>query len=267
VLLLPGTLSTAAQLDPVAASVARRANATVHAIDRRGSGSSRLARVEPLDVGIHVRDLAAYLDARGIPAAAVVGISFGGVLAVEFSARHPSRALAVVAWEPPYGALAGSAAQAWLRTVADRTAAAHRAGGSAGAAETFLRLIAGDPAWDGLTERSRARLAAEGDGALSDSALVGLDPDGLARITAPTIIVTGGASRQFYEPLAAAIVARIPGARQVALEGRSHAWPLTDPDGFGAIVASHLVETGVIAAGRLGAVGGSWTDPAAERAR
>src|SRR6185503_11812774 len=94
-----------------------------------------------VDVGIHVRDLVAYLDARGIAAAAIVGISFGGVLALELAARAPNRTLALVAWEPPYGALADQAGQAWFRTVAERTAHAHRLHGSAAAAETFLRLV------------------------------------------------------------------------------------------------------------------------------
>ena len=43
VVLLPGTLSNAAQLDRLATELARPGDATVHAIDRRGMGTSRLA--------------------------------------------------------------------------------------------------------------------------------------------------------------------------------------------------------------------------------
>jgi O-succinylbenzoic acid--CoA ligase len=243
-LLLPGTLSTAAQLESLAASMARRVGATVHAVDRRGMGSSRLGVAGPVDVGVHVRDLVAYLDARDVATAVIVGISFGGVVALELAARAPGRVSAVVAWEPPYGALADAAGRSWFGTVAERTADASRSRGSAAAAETFLRLVAGDAAWDGLTERSRAYLAAEGDGAVADSALLGLGAGGLSRIVAPTTIVTGGASRPFYEPLADAIVARVPGGRRLALVGRAHTWPLTDPAGFGDVVRSALAESG-----------------------
>ena len=107
VLLLHGTLSTAAQLDRLAAALSRPGEITVHALDRRGSGSSRLAHPRPLDIAVHVGDLVAYLDARGIDRAALVGVSFGGVLALELAARHPDRVAAVVAYEPPYGARHG----------------------------------------------------------------------------------------------------------------------------------------------------------------
>jgi O-succinylbenzoic acid--CoA ligase len=246
VLALPGTLSTAMQLEPVAAALSAPGDVAVHALDRRGSGTSRLGRVGPVDVGVHVADLIAYLDARGVGQAAVVGISFGAVLALELAARHPDRVLAVVAWEPPYGALGDEAARAWFREVADRTAAAHRSGGPAAAAETFLRAVAGDAAWERLSDRARALLAAEGDGALADAALLGLDPGGLARITAPAWILTGRASRPGYRTLADAVAARISGSRRRSIAGLSHSGPLTDPTAFAAAVRAALGEAGVL---------------------
>ena len=219
VLLLHGTLSTAAQLDRLAAALARPGDVTVHALDRRGSGSSRLAHPRPLDVSVHVDDLVAYLDARGIDRASVVGVSFGGALGLELAARHPDRVAAVVAYEPPYGPVADPATQAAFAELAGAVAEAHRAGGAPAAAETFLRAVAGDAAWDRLPPRARAFLEHEGDGALADAGLAGLDPDGLARIAAPVAILTGGASEPFYAPIADALAARIPGARRDTLEG------------------------------------------------
>ena len=66
VLLLHGTLSTSQQLAKLAAQLVARADLTVHSIDRRGAGTSRLAEPRPLDVDLHLDDLVAYLDARGI---------------------------------------------------------------------------------------------------------------------------------------------------------------------------------------------------------
>ena len=51
----------------------------------------------------------AYLDARGIDRAVVVGVSFGAVVALEAAARHPDRVQTLVAWEPPYGPLGDDA--------------------------------------------------------------------------------------------------------------------------------------------------------------
>ncbi len=229
IILLHGTLSTAAQLDRLAAALAEPGDVTVHALDRRGSGSSRLGTPRPLDMATHVDDLVAYLDARGIGRADLVGVSFGGVLALETAARRPDRVRSVVAYEPPYGLLADDAGIAWFQRVAADTADAHADRGPAAAAETFLRHVAGDAAWDRLPARARVFLEAEGDAALADAGLTGLDPDGLARITAPVTILTGGASDAFYIPLADALVDRIPGARRGTLDGLTHTSPITQP--------------------------------------
>jgi O-succinylbenzoic acid--CoA ligase len=246
-LILPGTLSTAAQVDPIATALAA-GGIDVHAIDRRGSGTSRFHRVEPLDIGVHIADLVAYLDARGLAAAALVGISFGGVLALELAARHPDRVLTVVAWEPPYAPLADDAGRAWFAEVATLTALDHRHEGPDAAAETFLRAVAGDAAWDRLSERGRVLVWAEGDGALADSALLGLRPDGLGRIAAPTLILTGDRSRAMYGPLADAIARRVTGSRRLTLPGMTHTSPITDSRSFAAAVRTWLIEARVLPA-------------------
>jgi O-succinylbenzoic acid--CoA ligase len=243
VVLLHGTLSTAAQLDRLAAALARPGDMTVHALDRRGSGSSRLAGPRPLDIAVHVADLVAYLDARGIDRAALVGISFGGALAIETAAREPDRVSAVVAYEPPYGAVAGPEIRAGFRRVAAETIAAHAERGPGAAAETFLRGVAGDSAWDRLPARARTFLEGEGDGALADAGLLGLDPDGLARVVAPVTILTGGASEPFYEPIADALAARIPGARRDTLEGLTHTSPITQPGAVAPTIRACLEPT------------------------
>ena len=239
-LLLHGTLSTAAQLDRLAAAIARPGDVTVHALDRRGSGSTRLANPRPLDVAVHVGDLVAYLDCRGIDRAAVLGVSFGGVLALELAARHPDRVSAVVAYEPPYGPLADPAMRAAFAGLAVAVAVAHRTGGPPAAAETFLRAVAGDAAWDRLSPRARTFLEREGDGAVVDASMAGLDPDGLVRIGAPVTVLTGGASELFYAPIADALAARIPGARRDTLEGLTHPSPITQPGIVAAAVRACL---------------------------
>jgi O-succinylbenzoic acid--CoA ligase len=240
IVLLHGTLSTAGQLDRFARMLAVRLDATVHAIDRRGSGSSRLAHPRPLDVALHVADLVAYLDARGIGRAALVGVSFGAGLALETAARHHERVTAVAAYEPPYGAVGGDEIRAQFARLAAAVAAAHRTNGAPAAAETFLRAVAGDDAWDRLPARSRAFLEGEGDGALADAGLTGLEPEGLARITAPTLILTGGASEPFYAPIADALAERVPGARRATLDDLTHTSPIVAPAPVADAVADFL---------------------------
>jgi pimeloyl-ACP methyl ester carboxylesterase len=199
----------------------------------------------PLDVAVHVADVAALLDAMEIAAAVLVGHSFGGVVALEVAVRLPDRACAVVAWEPPYGPLADRETRARFAAVASATERAHATGAAAAAAATFLDGVAGDGAWQALPDRARAFLAAQGDGAYVDAALGGLDPGGLSRIVAPVTVLTGAASEPFYAPIARAVVERVPGARLVALDGLRHTAPITDPEAVAAAILDAIAAAGI----------------------
>ncbi len=205
-----------------------------------------MADPSPLDVGVHVDDLAAVLDAEGAGRAVLVGVSFGGVVALEFAARHPDRAVAVVAYEPPYGALADPETTRAFERIAATTDGAYRTGGAPAAAQAFMRDVAGEEAWDRLPERARTFLEAEGVSAYVDAGLRGLDVAGLGAIGAPTTILTGDASEPFYRPIAEALVGRIPGARHVRLPGMTHPSPITDPGPVAAAVIDALATAGVI---------------------
>ena len=240
VLLLHGTLSTGAQLRSLARALAADGELAVVSVDRRGSGESRLPVSEPLDVATHVADLVAVLDAEGHEATALVGHSLGGVVALEFAARVPGRTRAVVAYEPPYGLVADRTTRGWFVELAAATEKAGRERGDAGAAETFLRAVAGDAAWDALSDRARAFLATEGGGARADVSLLGADPDGLRRIAAPVTLITGDASDPLYGPIADALAARIATAHRVRLPGLRHPAPITDPEPVAAAIVAAL---------------------------
>jgi O-succinylbenzoic acid--CoA ligase len=246
VLLLHGTLSTAGQLTGLGRLLAAPGDLTIHAVDRRGSGDSRLADPTPIDIRTHVDDLVAILEAVGMHPAALVGVSYGGIVALEFAARRPDLALAAVAYEPPYGPLADRRTQEVFATVATATERAFATGGSAAAAEAFMRGVAGQRSWDKLPDRARAFLAAEGVSAYVDAGLRGLDPDGLARIQAPVTILTGDASEPFYRPIADALAVRIPGARRAHLPGMAHASPITEPGPIAAAIRSSMAVAGLV---------------------
>ena len=170
-------------------------DATVHAIDRRGMGTSRLADPRPLDVDVHVRDLVAYLDARGIERAMAVGISFGGVVALELAARQP-----------------GSRPRSWSRgsrrTGRSPTAdprAIRDAGRGHGRGPSYRRSggrrprrscarSPATPPGTGCPERAAGIPRPRGRRRPDRRRPLGLDPDGLASIAAPTTILTGAAS-------------------------------------------------------------------------
>ncbi len=243
IVLLHATLSLSVQLIGLARLLAVRG--PVFALDRRGSGESAMPVPRPLDVVVHVADIAALLDAEEITAAILIGHSFGGVVALEAAARLPGRVCAVIAWEPPFGPLADAETRAAFATLATATGRAYMAGGAAAAAATFLDGVAGDGAWQALPDGARAFIAAQGDGAYVDAALGGLDPGGLSRIVAPVTILTGTASEPFYGPIARAVVERIPGARLVVLDGLRHTAPITAPEPVAAAILEAIAGAGI----------------------
>jgi pimeloyl-ACP methyl ester carboxylesterase len=69
--------------------------------DRRGTGRSGRDDWPGDGATQHADDAAALLHTLGIAPASVVGVSSGGVIALELAARHPDAVARVVAWEPP----------------------------------------------------------------------------------------------------------------------------------------------------------------------
>lgn len=207
VVLLHATMANASHLAPLARLLA--GDARVIRMDRRGSGSSAMARPAPVPVERHVRDLLAVLDAVGIRHAALVGHSFGGVVAIEAARCAPTRVSAVVAWEPPYVPLAPTAWRGRLERVGTAVAAGFAANGPEGAARAFIESLGGPNASARVSRRQRASLERAGTGALADAAMAGLTGEGLDAITAPTLLLTADASEPFYRPIADALAARI----------------------------------------------------------
>ena len=69
--------------------------------DRRGTGNSGRDDWPGRGAEQHADDAAALLEKLDWAGATVVGVSSGGVIALELLARHPDKAGPVVAWEPP----------------------------------------------------------------------------------------------------------------------------------------------------------------------
>lgn len=228
VVLLHATLASSASLSGLGAELA--GDARVIAMDRRGSGRTPLMPTEPVTIATHVADLVQALDDAGVrDPAVIVGHSFGGVVGLELAARHPGRVAALIAWEPPYLALADGATRERFAGLAAGIAAAHASGGAPAAAETFYTAVNGARSWNALPTRLRTSIGLAGDGALADAAMPDLDPAGLGRIAAPVVIATGGRGDPLYAPIADALVARIPTAHRVDIAGLEHMAPMSDP--------------------------------------
>jgi pimeloyl-ACP methyl ester carboxylesterase len=118
---------------------------------RRGlGGSTRPVETEPTSVAVQAQDAVGMLDHLGVERAHVVGHSWGGAIALELAAQHPTRAASLVLLEPallttPAGATFGRA----LAPLVDR----YEAGDAEGAVHGFLALV-GDRNWRATIEQA-----------------------------------------------------------------------------------------------------------------
>ncbi len=200
--------------------------------DLRGFGRSALPGSEPY---AHEDDLAALLEWAGAAQAHVIGLSFGGRVALRFAAAYPERVKSLTLADP---ALDGHAwSTAWQERWKVLMALA-KAGRIADARQAWLEhpLFA--------SARRQPLLAAhlaEMINAYSgwhwhrpDPMRVESPPlaERLASIRIPTLVVWGKNDLSDFQTIAARLVRELPRAQAVPLEGTGHMSNLEAPAAF-----------------------------------
>lgn len=220
--------------------------------DAPGYGGSDDFTMEVPSVADYVSLLAEFLAALEIPAAHLVGHSYGGVLVTAFHATWPERVLSLTLAQPVVGGGPDDAA--------------HRRALIAARAEEVVRLGA-----DGFARHHAPRSCApdtpEETLARAVAVTATMRPEGYLRqfrslrhasildwtrpVSVPAMVVSGGHDRTADAGQIARIVAAMPGLVHRPIEGIGHMIYLEAPDRFAALlealVASH--------AGRRGAWG------------
>jgi pimeloyl-ACP methyl ester carboxylesterase len=192
---------------------------TVHRYDRRGRGDSGDdAGPPPYSPDREVDDLAAVVAAAG-GSALVYGHSSGAALALLAGSRRlPITGL--VAYEPPYDVEPDPEAGEFRRTIEGMVAA----GRPADAATTFL-TAAGMSAAELRDDPWFTAAVVVAHTLPYDLAVVGesgLPCAELARISVPTLLLTGSESPPWLGETAEAVAAAVPGARLTVLPGQHH---------------------------------------------
>lgn len=223
-ILVGGALSDRSGSEPFAKLLADRF--TVYSFDRRGRGDSGAGT--PYAVQREIEDIEALIDEAG-GSAHVAGFSSGAALALEAAAVLGGKVRKLAIYEAPYDEAEG-AADKWQRYRAEQ-AELLAAGRGAEAVEHHLKFVGvpepalaqmkASPMWQGMTAMA-ATLP-------NDVAVIGEDRsvpvERAARISAPTLVMDGGANREtmpFMAKTADRIAGAVPNAQRRTIEGQGH---------------------------------------------
>ncbi|HEV3231963.1 MAG TPA: alpha/beta fold hydrolase [Candidatus Dormibacteraeota bacterium] len=210
---------------------------TVLAPDLAGHGADRSAPATSLD-GM-ARHLAGVLDAAGIDAVDLGGLSMGGYVVFAFLRLFPERvrSLALIDTRPGADTEAGRAGR-------DALAAAIREHGAAAARDAMLPKMFAGPASEAVRAETERMMLEQPPGTLVADVLAMRDrPDStpdLAGIAVPTLVVVGAGDVITPPAEAEAMVAAIPGARLELIPGAGHLAPVEQPDAVNAALRRFL---------------------------
>jgi pimeloyl-ACP methyl ester carboxylesterase len=216
--------------------------------DCRGYGRSAST-----DVAFSNRaDIAALMDHLGLERVAVVGISRGGMIALDFAIEQPARVSALVLVAAGIGGM-----QIDSRPDEQALFALEepmwQARDWAGIADLDVRIwVDGigqptDRVPAAIRERVRAMSLANHEAAYPEGKPIVLAPPAAGRlgeITAPTLIIRGDLDESAAGPIADALEHGIGRARQVTLAGVAHMVNLERPAEFQSLVLDFLAEAG-----------------------
>ena len=214
--------------------------ATVHALDRRGRGAS--GDVPGYELAREFEDVAAVVDAVAERSGSPVGLyghSYGGLCAFGAATltANLGRLVLYEGWPP-----VDSGRHRLPPAIGQRLDGLLAAGNREAVVETVFREVVGMPEAELAALRAQpswpARVGAAPTIVRELLALpeMPFDPGQAARITVPTLLLTGSNSRDPFAAGVGAVAAALPDACVVVLEGQQHVGDILAPE----VVAGHL---------------------------
>lgn len=211
--------------------------------DNRGAGRSD-APEGPYDLEVMANDVIAVLDAEGVDAAHVVGVSMGGILAQIVAVRHPERVRSLV--------LACTACHhhAWRVELLREWAETARTVGMAGFLGDGLRWIVGSRSlrrfWPAMRLFGPVAFDISADAFIAQiDAILAMDDAlraELVDIDVPTLVIVG--SQDVLTPLADSeeLASLIAGARLAVVRGGAHGFMVEKSGAFNSTIVDFLDE-------------------------
>jgi pimeloyl-ACP methyl ester carboxylesterase len=196
---------------------------TVTHYDRRGRGDS--GDTEPYSVEREVEDLEALVEEAG-GSALLYGMSSGGALALE-AAAHGVAATKLALYEPPFmvGDDGARAPEDFATRLSELTASGRRGDAvelflseGPGVPADVIAQMRSEPIWPAMESVAHTLVY---DTTIMDDQ-ESLLADRAPSITAPTLVLDGGASPQWMRNAAQTLADRLPNAQRRTLEGQTH---------------------------------------------
>ena len=224
-------------------------------LDQRGSGRSERPWNDAYSLALLVDDLEQLRRAWGVEKLALVGHSFGTIVALEYAAAHPEHVERVVLASAAPDLPAALDIQCvrlerldpvvYARAVAERPADLPARCNAFAAGKAFVDAnMFPDPAVMALVEQTDAEggLANTGElgQALFGQGLMAYRFDRPERLTMPVLVIAGQSDFQTVVEPQRALVARLPDARILEYPDRGHFMFVEDPERFAADVVEFL---------------------------
>jgi pimeloyl-ACP methyl ester carboxylesterase len=199
--------------------------------DRRGYAHSMEAPLAE-DLDTHVNDL---IDIIGDKPSTVIGHSLGGVITLTAAARRPDIIQSVGVYESP---------MPWLDWWPSSTAGARtfaEDGDPAAAAESFMRYLSGDQAWEMLPMKTQQQRKAEGPALKADLQMLHntAAPFEASEVTVP-VAVAGGTLTQDHHKQGCEAMAKLFNTEVQWIDGAGHGGHMSHPGPFAQFVRRTL---------------------------
>lgn len=226
------------------------------ALEQRGHGDSDWSAASEYSIAAHCADIERFVDHLGLPRLAIAGMSMGGINALAYAARNPSRVSALmvidVAPDIQYAGAkraihsAGNgrstfksldeAVEHALASRPDRDPALLRA-----SLQRNLRQLATNE-WSWKYDR---RMFSETG---VDAILAERRPlwDEIGNIAAPTLIVRGALSDVLFAEDSERLARALPRARQITIENAGHSVQGDNPKALAAAIMDFLDSVGAV---------------------